>query len=456
MSMVDLEQILMVYIPDILGILLAVYASFTVLRLRRKGFLSVVRGSAMIALIVAVAARLSFGAVADSHGGMVQDLRPTASMLFIVVVCWLSILTTSMASIYVRYVRAQSFRRLFTEKPFNLLTLWAAFGLAVIAFVLWAAPMGEEGVRDNPTIVMLVLVYLVASIVVTAGIPTVSMMRNRSMASIVTGTTRTNLILLAATCLALPVVDFVFRVYPDTSYGLGIENPSAWIMVLLFGGLLKSISHPDMATTIVSGETETARIEGFRSFDIPRGIYVIEDEKAYSSMNLFAELVTQPLRPDASSLEDDSSASATLEFLIPRGLMVTRESHDIVKERYQLNVTPVIWLTESPGDLRIAPTSLAILTDTMIRFMESNPNGIIVLTGLEYLVTFNDFHKLIRALDTLSETVWITKTRLLIGIDPRAFDGRELALLERDKTVVKGKDGIEELKRESAVMETVD
>ncbi len=212
--MVDLEQTLMVYIPDIIGLLLAVYASFIAFRLRRKGFLSVVRGSAIIAFMVAVAARLSFGAIADNHGETLQDLRPIASMLFIVVVCWLTVLTTSMATIYVRYVRAQSFRRLFTDKPFNLLTLWAAFGSAVIAFVLWTAPMGEEGVRDNLTVVMLVLVYLVASIAVTAGVPTLSMMRNRSMASIITGTTRTNLILLAATSLALPIVDFVFRGVP--------------------------------------------------------------------------------------------------------------------------------------------------------------------------------------------------------------------------------------------------
>jgi hypothetical protein len=366
----------------------------------------VVRGWSMIALIVAVAVRLSYGAVADAAGGTLLDLRPVASILFITVVCWLSVLTTAMGAIYMQYDRPQMFRNLFIEHPLNLVATWAAFGFVVIGATLWTAPMGETGVRENPALVTLVLTYLVASAVVAVGVPTGHMMR----------------------------------------------NPSAWLTVLLFVGLLRSITHPEMATNVVSGEAETARIEGFRSFDIPRGIYVIEDEKAHSSMELFSELVTTPLRPDASGLDDDSSASATLEFLIPRGLMVTRDPPDMVKERYQLQVTPMIWLTESPGDLRIQPTSLAILTDTMTRFMESNPNGIILLTGMEYLVTFNDFTRLLRSLDTLSETVWITRTRLLIGIDPRAFDDKELALLERDKNVVKGRNGIAELKRESGVM----
>jgi hypothetical protein len=451
MNMVELEHTLMIYIPDALGVVLALYATLTLLRLRKRGFLSVVRGWSMIALIVAVAVRLSYGAVADAAGGTLLDLRPVASILFITVVCWLSVLTTAMGAIYMQYDRPQMFRNLFIEHPLNLVATWAAFGFVVIGATLWTAPMGETGVRENPALVTLVLTYLVASAVVAVGVPTGHMMRNRAMAAVTDGA-KASLALLAATCLALPVVDFVFRVYPDTSYGLTVENPSAWLTVLLFVGLLRSITHPEMATNVVSGEAETARIEGFRSFDIPRGIYVIEDEKAHSSMELFSELVTTPLRPDASGLDDDSSASATLEFLIPRGLMVTRDPPDMVKERYQLQVTPMIWLTESPGDLRIQPTSLAILTDTMTRFMESNPNGIILLTGMEYLVTFNDFTRLLRSLDTLSETVWITRTRLLIGIDPRAFDDKELALLERDKNVVKGRNGIAELKRESGVM----
>lgn len=81
--------------------------------------------------------------------------------------------------------------------------------------------------------------------------------------------------------------------------------------------------------------------------------------------------------------------------------------------------------------------------------MEANPNSIVLLEGVEYLVTFNDFKRVLKALDSLNETTWVTKTRLIIAVDPKAFDQRDLALLERDRKVVRGRKDIDTLKKES-------
>jgi len=202
---------------------------------------------------------------------------------------------------------------------------------------------------------------------------------------------------------------------------------------------------------IVDAEAETVKRGGFRSFDIPRGVYLIFDEKSDSAFGLFSELVTMPLRPDVKIPGKEESASATLEFLIPRGLVITREFPDSVRTKHNLQVTPMIWLTESPGEKRIAPTSLAVLTDTIIRFMEATPNSIVLIEGMEYIMTFNEFKKVLRSLDSLNETAWITKARLLIAVNPTAFDEKDLALLERDRRVIKGRAAIEELKMESRV-----
>jgi len=157
------------------------------------------------------------------------------------------------------------------------------------------------------------------------------------------------------------------------------------------------------------------------------------------------------LNPEAEIPTKADTASETLEFLIPKGLVVTREFPDTIRAANKIEVTPIIWLTEAPGDMRVAPTSLAVLTDTIVRFMESNPNSIVLIEGVEYIVTFNDFKKILKSLDSLNETAWVTKSRLMISIDPRAFDEKELALLERDRKVVKKAEGIDELKKESRV-----
>ncbi|TFG67381.1 MAG: DUF835 domain-containing protein, partial [Methanomassiliicoccus sp.] len=96
-------------------------------------------------------------------------------------------------------------------------------------------------------------------------------------------------------------------------------------------------------------------------------------------------------------------------------------------------------------------TSLAVLTDTLIRFMESNPNSIILIEGIEYLVTFNEFKKVLKYMDSLNETTWISKARTIMALNPRAFDDKELAMIERDRKVIKGDEGVEELKRQSKV-----
>jgi hypothetical protein len=224
-----------------------------------------------------------------------------------------------------------------------------------------------------------------------------------------------------------------------------------WTTVILFAIMARIALETRFTAMQVKPEPEIVKREGFRSYDIPRGIYVIEEDRPSSAFSLFSDLVTLPLTPKADIPGKEASAIATLEFLIPHGLVVTREYPEGLREKHRLQVTPIIWLTESPGERRIAPTSLTILADTIMRFMESNPNSIVLIEGLEYLVTFNELKKVLRMLDSLNETAWITKSRLILALNPAAFDPKDLALLERDRTVLKGKAGIDELVRESMV-----
>jgi len=55
---------------------------------------------------------------------------------------------------------------------------------------------------------------------------------------------------------------------------------------------------------------------------------------------------------------------------------------------------------------------------------------------MEYLMTANDFPKVLRAVDRWSEAVMANSARLVISLDPRAFDQKELALIERNREVV--------------------
>jgi archaellum biogenesis ATPase FlaH len=57
---------------------------------------------------------------------------------------------------------------------------------------------------------------------------------------------------------------------------------------------------------------------------------------------------------------------------------------------------------------------------------------VILLDGIEYIVSNNDFTKVLRMIDQISDNIAQSKCTMIIPVDPRAFDQRQLALLERN------------------------
>jgi len=310
----------------------------------------------------------------------------------------------------------------------------------------------DRYIHDDYRTVWLVLpasVYLIAStaivLVLLARRPT------KNQTSSLMGERPPRMMLLASSWILMPAVVLTLGVVGELEHLFGGFNPYSWTLVLLLGVLARGISMGRYAAMVIDRETEVVRREGFREYDIPRGTYLVHDEKSDAAFSLFSDLTSLPLRPDAVVPGAEISASETLLYLIPRGLIITREFPEKVRQKHNLQITPIIWLTESPGEKRIAPTSLSMLTDTIVRFMETNPNSIILLEGIEYICTFNDFKKVLRFLDTLNESAWVTKARLILTVDPRAFAVKDIALLERDRTIIRGPEGLEDLKVESRV-----
>lgn len=117
-------------------------------------------------------------------------------------------------------------------------------------------------------------------------------------------------------------------------------------------------------------------------------------------------------------------------------LCVSRIHPDHLKEGFGIPRESVLWLSNRVGDKNINPMNVGILTDRLIRFLEGNERGTVLIEGVEYLVMQNDFDKMLKMVNFLYESVAITKGVLVISIDPRAFNQKELAFLERSATVV--------------------
>ncbi len=181
-----------------------------------------------------------------------------------------------------------------------------------------------------------------------------------------------------------------------------------------------------------------------------RHVYLVEEEKPDFSFKMFTDI----LKGRCFDCENDDSFSceslecATCKLPCPcrtctkyksraQGLIVTRQFPNSVRSKHFIQTTPILWLSSVAGKDNMDPAKISLLTDYLVSFMEKSQNGVVLVDGVEYLVTSNDFQKVIRSIDKWTEVAMTSACRLVISVDPRAFSEKELALLEKHRVVVK-------------------
>ena len=178
-------------------------------------------------------------------------------------------------------------------------------------------------------------------------------------------------------------------------------------------GLLRLFKRGKDAASGGSGMEKATK--SAKRYELRRGFgYIVKEQKPVKSFEIFVDQVTHKIQ----------------------GLCVTRQHPDIIREEWGLEKTPIIWLSNQLGKVYVNPTNISILSDTIIRFVEKSGDSVIILDGIEFLMVNNDFNKVLRMVHHISEAVMEYKSRLIISVDPRALETRELALLERNMEII--------------------
>lgn len=115
-----------------------------------------------------------------------------------------------------------------------------------------------------------------------------------------------------------------------------------------------------------------------------------------------------------------------------KGLLITRQHPNHVERKFGPGELRVIWLSTTLGKDYVDPHNLGSLTNTINRFVEDGSRTVILLDGLEYLTVNNDFSRLLKFIEYINEIVMQKKSLLLMSIDQRALEEKDLALLERN------------------------
>jgi hypothetical protein len=124
-----------------------------------------------------------------------------------------------------------------------------------------------------------------------------------------------------------------------------------------------------------------------------------------------------------------------------KGLCISRQHPKNLKDRPNWKDVQIFWLTTIEGDNNINPTDLGILSEVISNFLGEQVLNecVVLLEGLELLFTHNDFPKVLRMVNHTTEQVMHENGRLILSIDERTLDKKELALLERNMEILEEK-----------------
>ncbi len=113
------------------------------------------------------------------------------------------------------------------------------------------------------------------------------------------------------------------------------------------------------------------------------------------------------------------------------GYCVTRTFPEKIRERYELGTIPILWLSNVAKEDAVRPKDLEKLSLSLEEFLGSE-GGIVLLDGIEYLITNNNFITVLKLIQSLRDQVAINRSILLLSINPSTMDTHQINLLRRE------------------------
>ncbi|MCG7840552.1 MAG: DUF835 domain-containing protein, partial [Methanomassiliicoccales archaeon] len=137
--------------------------------------------------------------------------------------------------------------------------------------------------------------------------------------------------------------------------------------------------------------------------------YLIKDDRSDRSYQLFIEQLNKGTK----------------------GFCVTRNYPLKIRSKYEMNDTPIIWLSNVGKEDSLRPKDLEKLSYSLEQFLNKE-KGVVLLDGLEYLITNNNFLTVLRFVQSLRDQVAINNSIMLMVLNPSTLDANELTLLEKE------------------------
>ncbi len=166
----------------------------------------------------------------------------------------------------------------------------------------------------------------------------------------------------------------------------------------------------DRTRITIEPVAEKALKTEFNNWLTPSECYIFTERKPEKAFNTFCDLVVHG---------------------IP-GFVISREHPEKIKRKYKLSKTPILWLSRSEIENTLSPEDLSKLNYIIGNFTKKSEESVILLDGLEYLITQTGFDTVLKYLYELKDTIVLSNSRLIIPLHRETLSAREYTILERE------------------------
>lgn len=113
-----------------------------------------------------------------------------------------------------------------------------------------------------------------------------------------------------------------------------------------------------------------------------------------------------------------------------RGMCITRVYPGKVRGEHNIDV-PILWLSNVDRENCVRPKDLEKLNYSVNHFIREG-NAVVLLEGLEYLITNNNFIIVLRLIQSLKDEVAMQHAILLLPLNPTSLDHHQMSLIEKE------------------------
>lgn len=196
------------------------------------------------------------------------------------------------------------------------------------------------------------------------------------------------------------------------------ELEAALNRLIAFSAVMKLDIDLQLAKEVLSPTISSTESQEGLKLDVeikPGHSYLIEEERPIQSNRLLMKKIEEGYK----------------------GLEVTRMNPSQVREKFG-STAEILWLTdkESQTEKTVSP-SLEMIMHLIEEFNSKEKKGIVLLDGLQYLISNTSFEGVLRFIRRLIDDFSESNSMLMISISPGTLRSQELSILEREMEIIK-------------------